>query len=272
MLDTFEGAQKDRKAQKLRARIIEVATELGSDKTKSMWREVARLEAILGSCPRSIEKVKSGLRCWFDFRKRLGDPLSSSFPPSLTDLLAYANIFDCAKTFSNYVTHIKIGCELLDRPVDIFEHPSLSRAITAIVKRGSHEVREPMFIRFLVVQGLVRGGIMKPTLAPAIMLFLAAYTFMLRVPSEGLPVTVCHQGVPDAAETPCVVPHPDALEWFFPRRKNTAKLTRVFRECWCKTCTITCPVHALGKWFREQPDGSQPFVHFRKAWFYFISE
>ena len=265
MIDGFQGVGSSCVAGGPRRRTCELAAQLSSDESKVEWREQARMQAILGSCPRSIEKVKSGLRCWIDYHAKLGNKSGPSFPPMIEDLMAYSNVFDCAKTFSNYVTHISIGCQLLGRPVDVFDHPSLSRAVTAIVKRGAHEGREPMFIRFDAVRTMFTVCADKIELAVAVRLYLAAYIFMLRVPSEGVGVTVCHHGVPSDAETPCVVPPPDALEWFFPRRKNTQKLTRMYRECWCKACAVTCPVHVLGAWFLEQPDGSQPFIHIRRA-------
>ena len=44
------------------------------------------------------------------------------------------------------------------------------------------------------------------------------------------------------------------------RRKNKIGGSVLTRKCWCKVCSLTCPVHVLGPFFRMCEPGSHPFV------------
>ena len=46
-------------------------TMLPSDKQKTAWRLMAQCEAIMGSCPKSMDSVRSGIRCWLIFQEDL---------------------------------------------------------------------------------------------------------------------------------------------------------------------------------------------------------
>ena len=49
-----------------------------------VWLESARLEAVLGSCRRSLPSVRSGLQCYVAFVKAVvGTRVESLFPPRL---------------------------------------------------------------------------------------------------------------------------------------------------------------------------------------------
>ena len=108
------------------------------------------------------------------------------------------------------------------------------------------------------------------------MLMLAAYIFMLRVPSEGLPVVIlsaaalaAHKLLPGPRggdRWPTVVCVTGTyVEWFFWRRKNKLTPSSIFRKCWCAESKNTCPVHVLGKFFLSVPERSQPFVGIREV-------
>ena len=43
-------------------------------------------------------------------------------------------------------------------------------------------------------------------------------------------------------------------------RKNGLRCSVLARECWCKQCTKTCPVHVLWKFFEQLHVGSSPFA------------
>ena len=65
------------------------------------WCETARVQALLGSCPRSVGSFKSGVRAWLDFVDTVLIGRNHAFPPSLGGLLAWSNTFRCEGTFSN---------------------------------------------------------------------------------------------------------------------------------------------------------------------------
>ena len=105
-----------------------------------------------------------------------------------------------------------------------------------------------MFIRHGVVSRLLAPELRGAVADPFLMLLLASYTFMLRVPSEGLPVAVESPNDPEA-KTPVVRVHAEKVEWHLPKRKNRGRPTSIWRGCWCSTCVHTCPVHTLGVFF-----------------------
>ena len=61
---------------------------------EALWTMIARNQAILGSCPRSIDSVKSGIRCWRDFATLvLQRKEANIFPPTVDELLAWSATF-----------------------------------------------------------------------------------------------------------------------------------------------------------------------------------
>ena len=44
-------------------------------------------------------------------------------------------MFRCHKTFGNYLSYVKLGCEMEGASIDVFAHASLKRAKVAIEKR-----------------------------------------------------------------------------------------------------------------------------------------
>ena len=56
-------------------------------------------------------------------------------PPDLDGLLAWSRLFRCHSTFGNYLSYVKLACEIKGVSVSVFQHPSLKRAKVAIEKR-----------------------------------------------------------------------------------------------------------------------------------------
>ena len=113
------------------------------------------------------------------------------------------------------------------------------------------------------LQSLVPMVIEKPQLRDIMMLYVAAYVFLLRVPSEGLPMAA--HASPEGKEVPIFsIQNSEAVLWF-PFRKNKLYPSQLVRPCWCRCCPLTCPVHALGRYMQQWPRGSQPFAHIPKA-------
>ena len=62
------------------------------------WIERARQSAVLASCAASTASVCSGLRCWVAFAQTvLLKPKGKEFPPSVAELMAWSNLFRCAR-------------------------------------------------------------------------------------------------------------------------------------------------------------------------------
>ena len=89
-----------RKAMKL------LTCTLVSPDGRSSWVARARVAAVLGSCPLSLDKVASGIRCWLELHGSIFGEEARPSPPSLEALLAWSRTFRCSGTFTNYVAHV----------------------------------------------------------------------------------------------------------------------------------------------------------------------
>ena len=75
-------------------------------------------------------------------------------------------------------------------------------------------------------------------------LFLVTYVFLLRLPSEALPIVVGEIGQTEAkAVLQCVG---DKLVLKLERRKNKPQGSTLTRGCWCSKEPRACPTHVLG--------------------------
>ena len=218
------------------------------------WLEVARLEAVLGSCRGSWKSVRSGLRLYIAFVQTLVGPGAdvSLFPPRIEWLQAWAQLFRSHRTFKNYLGFVTTGCMLVKVSVDVFSSPEVVRAKNAIAKSGKFRAREKMWIRRSTVVAMVQWASTRPELAVFAHLFLVCYAFLLRLPSEGLPMMVasCEEGA--TGQSTIIVGH-DELVLILARRKNKPQGSRLVRKCWCRECALTCPVHVLGPVFKAWP-------------------
>ena len=100
----------------------------------------------------------------------------------------------------------------------------------------------------------------RPELNELAMIFLASYAFLLRVPSECLPMAA-HEA-PCNSEVPVFCIRGGEAVLRLPFRKNRLFPTEVIRSCWCKSCKSTCPVHVFGAFMRGLPAGARPFALF----------
>jgi hypothetical protein len=244
-----------------RASIDVLSADLDTEAKRVKWVANARVAAILGSCSLSLPSVRSGCRCYIVFAKKvLGKLPAKALPPSVDDLLAWSCTFRCAETFSNYLSYVKVGTLLLGANADVFQDHTLARAKTAIRKRGGFKRRERMFIQLDIVRQLlfVCGG-------HAIdlnwgMLYLLAYVFMLRVPSEALPVVRgCIGSATNDVHKNVLYLDGSHLCLKLARRKNKAGGSLLKRACWCDQCQLTCPVHVLWPFFDKLVVGEKAF-------------
>jgi hypothetical protein len=158
---------------------------------KQTWLEESRVEAILGSCRRSLRSVRSGVTCYISFASTLCWHLvmsrlfASSFmggaiqphgmqclPPKIETLLSWSMLFRSEGTFSNYIGHLKTACLLCKHTTKVrpliascpwcmraqqaFDDPALARAKWAIKKRNCFVPRPRMWIK--------RSGLVCPSL------------------------------------------------------------------------------------------------------------
>ena len=233
----------------------------GGDRTE--WINNARIQAIVGSCAKSHASAKSGMRFWRWFAVHILGYEGDVLPPRLDGLLAWSRLFRCHQTFGNYVSYVKLACEIKGDCVDVFGHPSLRRAKASIEKRRLFVPCTPTWVSLAVLQQLVTCVLVKPELRELVMLFVASYAFLLRLPSEGIPMAA--HTAPAGCQTPVLSVAESSVTLWFPTRKNKLWPSQQVRACWCRSCTLTCPVHVLGAYMRALPAGTQPFAHIRAS-------
>ena len=243
-----------------RAATRALRAQLRSSAERSAWVREAWASAMLGSCPCSHASAKSGLRCWFAFaRAVLGLSPECALPPSAEGLVSWSLTFRCQGTYCNYVSHVRLGCYLADVDTAVFDHPAIRRAKAAVAKRAPQAGRQRHFIRLCLLERLValpevrgEGG------APWRYLWLVAYTFLLRVPSEALPARVGDEG-PDPSWQSGLFVRGEELCLRLRRRKNRRQGSFLTRGCWCKRSPTTCPVHVVGRWLATRQRGDLLF-------------
>ena len=93
-------------------------------------------------------------------------------------------------------------------------------------------------------------------------LYLASYIFLLRLPSEALPITMGGSGN-DAGEQAVLVvdDSTQTITLKLARRKNKYNGSCIKRSCWCLQGTPEiCPYHVLGAQAKTWLPGAKPFA------------
>ena len=202
---------------------------------------------------------RSGIQCYVAFVKAInGASEARLFPPKLEWLQAWATLFRNSRTFTNYLGYARVGCLVVKADTSIFDHPAVARAKKSVEKAGLFTARKKLWIRRERVRAMLSWAERHTEYLQFAYLFLFAYVFLLRLPSEALPVVVA--AVEGGLEAQSVLSLAgDELVLRLRRRKNKASGSRLVRKCWCKQCKRTCPIHVLGKFVQEFPAGSQMF-------------
>ena len=92
-------------------------------------------------------------------------------------------------------------------------------------------------------------------------MYIAAYAFLLRVPSEALPISIC-MGSTDVQASAAMYFANGSAYLSLATRKNRPRSNLLRRSCWCADCRLTCPVHALWEWAATQGASARPFIIF----------
>ena len=226
---------------------------------RRVWCEIERIRAVLQPCARSLASVRSGLRCYRAFCVKVLLLARAVMPPRAEILAAWASLFRCADTLGNYLGYLRTGCLLLNVDVSVFSAPLVRRAKAAARARRDYVSRPKQFLGIKEVALLLKLAKRDPSLRMPAMLFLFAYIFLARVPSEALPV-VRREGVaqPLLDQSAVVVGH-DTITLHLARRKNKAAGSVLVRTCWCSTNAACCPVHVLGPFLCEHECGMLVF-------------
>lgn len=223
------------------------------------WCEMERARAILQPCAASLPSLRSGLRCWKYFCLRVLNHAHVQLPPSANDVAAWSALFRCRGTFQNYLCYLKVGCLLVGADTGVFSSALVSRAKSAVRARRDFVPREKLFLQHDVVRRLVRAAGGESSARGYSMLYLFAYCFLLRTPSEALPVVTLSDKSHAHAFHSAVYCADEEITLYLRRRKNRPGGSVLTRRCWCAEYRDTCPVHVLGAFFKGKRPGEKVF-------------
>ena len=234
-----------------------------TDASKKLFLEVARLEAICGNMV-TIKAAATALRCWRKFGLAMGLIVPErELPPTVDGLLAWSRVFAVKGTFSNYMAKLSLACEIAGVSRKSFSHPSIARAKTTIGSaqappKPKHGIRLPLLEKLVTLASMEQDSL-------SVLLYVLSYAFLLRVPSEGLPVVVgkeAENSLPLKEGVRSRLVRGDSQATLrLKRRKNLPNGSAMTRRCWCASSSITCPVHCLKAITRSMPAGFQPYKH-----------
>ena len=246
----FQGGKRLRPAAAARALSVGVARGLQMDDFVTQ----AYVDRILGSAPHSLRSYLSGLRAWAAFAT--GVLRTEGLPPSVAGLVAFSLLFSNVGTFKNYLCAIKLACDLVGCDHSATGHTAVKRAATAIKKQQGQprhfRAIGRRLLRKLCALSRAEGDLVDS------MLYLTSYTFLLRVPSEGLPLR-SHKVNDACTHDHGISANSEEVSVTLRRRKNMPHGSRLTRRCTCRSCSETCPVHVLGPWLQGLPSGTKLF-------------
>ena len=185
-----------------RTTIAGIVSGLATEQDRLVWAAKARIHAIIGGCQASLPSVKSGLRCYSAFARRVLHKSGIGLPPTIDDLLAFSGCFRSAGTFSNYVSYVKVGCLLVGADTSAFYNTALQRAKRSIEKRFGFKKRPKMFVQQNRIKDIMVLCDVEDVDLSWGMLFLVTYVFLLRLPSEAGWIAL---GLPVAPALGCVI-------------------------------------------------------------------
>ena len=223
----------------------------------------AGLRGMAASISNSWKSYASGLRCWAVFMDALF-PADPHFPALPHHVAAFAAFFQNGDTFEKYLSHVHFAERLLrlDRAVS----RDFEKAVVRGARKGRPRREGPAFRRpsvLLLVQAAVAAG--RVDLAR---LIAVARAWLLRVPSEGLPLQADgRRGLPPSstrwhsvvtvvrpAPRPCV-----RISWRV--RKNAPAGDASERTCTCGPAApdpLCGPCALLGQLASAAADGVPP--------------
>ena len=210
------------------------------------WAENARIEALCNSCVRSMGGIVSAVRCWQAFCKQiLKLPRDNELPPTANGLVVWSRMFRNNGTYVNYANGVKLACLIGGVPIHALHHPAVVRAKRGVTTMQT-EPKPKRYIRQSLLKDLVKLADDAHARIESLA-YILSYAFLLRVPSECLPIIV---GPVESGNEPLAAGSHSRLSITksklvlqLARRKNKPFGTTLLRSCWCLTCKTTCPVH-----------------------------
>ena len=202
--------------------------------------------------------IASGLRAWGKFCVLLGE---AHFPVNPSRVVQFACVCRDAGTFGQYLSHIKLGCELTLHPTDWWGDHRLRRARDGI-KKGSFVFKGPKLgVSGEMLLALVaNAGIWIPERFFCVL----SWVFLLRARSEASALTRARPSVLSDRFNPVPVNGigvvGDRLVIRLRSRKNKVDGDTIVRSCVCaggadvsaRVPSTVCPVRVLWPWIESR--------------------
>ena len=237
-----------------------LAAAVVKKRSRVQFLEQARVLTVLEAGKKSLPSRISGVKCWRLFAAEwLGIEEHKSLPPKIEGLLLWSRFFKCPGTFSNYCSYLQWGCDLEGVDAPDLKNPLLRRAKQAVKSRW--KPKQKTWVTLKVLEELMMNARKKED-EVWLMLFLVSYMFLLRVPSEALPMRVITGAAGEFKEGHTkseLYWQEDQLILRLDSRKNEKLPTMLKRTCWCETSALTCPIHMFASWAFDTDNGGLLF-------------
>jgi hypothetical protein len=210
--------------------------------------EIEASVAMIASVARSAKSYASGLRCWGAFCDMAG--IRNHFPAEQQDVLAFQCIFRNVATYTQYLNHLRFAHRLL-RMLTPWYDPIVKQ-----VERGARKLQPMVTERPALLAPQVRAVIQAAKNRNDVemaTIYAVARLFLLRVPSEGLPLqrNGPHSHIEVEDSEAYVTLH---------RRKNSNKPALIHRSCVCRNEGVSlCAVCSLQAWMERNPSDNNIF-------------
>ena len=190
--------------------------------------------AIMQAISRSLPAYGSGVRCWAAFCDAVG--VRVHFPATERLVIRYASIFTCAETYQQYLKHLRWAHRFLHMECTWYTDTVKQ------VPRGAASAAAAKAPKVALVSRQVRdmvGIAMKSGELEIAALLAISRMFLLRVPSEGIPLTWS-----SSHSTVDVSEHKATIR--LSSRKNSRVPVVLSRTCVCASSgRRLCAVHWL---------------------------
>ena len=227
--------------------------------------EKVRLDILLGENDGKLRTVVAALRLYTAY---VTDVLQkcAMLPPVKDEVVAFSLAFRNAGTYSNYVSALRTACQIAKVSSGSLYGPEIRRASAEIAKRALPQAPKK-FLSCNIVSRLSKSALANGCKLESA-LYLLAYSFLLRVPSEALPIVIGSESdlrVKPKSVEPLLVVTESELVLRLAKRKNCKDVSTLRRTCLCKNSKSMCCFHVVGQLVKELPVGTKLFDGLSRA-------
>ena len=206
---------------------------------------------------RSLASVASGLRCWHQFAVTVLQyrPEETLPPKCARDIVYFVAIFQNPGTARNYVSYVRWACVLHRLDCAWFD-PEVQMVLRGLDKHYIESLPGQLSDKPLLTEDMVARLVTLCSERPGFEdlgdLFLVAWQFLLRVPSEGIPLQYGDRSelhiLPDGRRSALTVDAQFCAHLRLRHRKHRPQGSLLSRPCCCNgERSVLCVGHRLGE-------------------------